>query len=226
MRSRRSGRRRAILALGPVLAALSGCGGPDRRSAYEYTTVAEDIARDTEAARRLNTDAAGLIGRGHLVDAEDKLKEALTADITFGPAHNNLGKVYFHQRMYYHAAWEFQYAIRLMPRQPAPKNNLGLVFEAVGKLDDAVEQYDAALLLESDNVDIIGNLARARIRRGDRTPEVRDLLAQIVLKGRREDWVAWAGRNLTRIEAILEAEDNDPEPTPSLPADPDAGEPQ
>jgi hypothetical protein len=31
-----------------------------------------------------------------------------------GPAHNNLGIVYYRRKKYYLAAWEFQYAARLM----------------------------------------------------------------------------------------------------------------
>ena len=43
--------------------------------------------------------------------AEKLLKQALTADIGYGPAHNNLGKVYYHRQNFYLAAWEFEYAI-------------------------------------------------------------------------------------------------------------------
>jgi hypothetical protein len=32
-----------------------------------------------------------------------------------GPAHNNLGIVYYRQKKYYLAAWEFQHAARLYP---------------------------------------------------------------------------------------------------------------
>ena len=47
--------------------------------------------------------------------AEAALKAALTADVMFGPAHNNLGKVYFHKGELYLAAREFDYAMKLMP---------------------------------------------------------------------------------------------------------------
>src|SRR4029453_19576722 len=110
---------------------------------------------------------------------EAELKSALAADVMCGPAHNNLGKVYYHQHKLYLAAWEFQYAMKLMPNVPEPRNNLGLVFESAGKLDDAVASYDEARGLEPDNVQFIGNLARARVRRGDDDAGVRDLLRQL-----------------------------------------------
>jgi hypothetical protein len=36
-----------------------------------------------------------------------------------GPAHNNLGIVYYRQKKYYLAAWEFQYAAKLMAYSPS-----------------------------------------------------------------------------------------------------------
>ena len=115
-----------------------------------------------------------------------------------GPAHNNLGKVYFRQGKMYLAAWEFQYAMKLMPNQPEPPNNLGLVFEAAGKLDDAAESYGKAVAREPDNIDALGNLARAP-RRGDKDAEVRDLLNELVLKDTRPEWVAWARDRLATL---------------------------
>ena len=51
--------------------------------------------------------------------------------------------------------------MKLMPNQPEPLNNLGLVFEATGKLDEATDSYTKAVTLEPDNVQALGNLARA-----------------------------------------------------------------
>src|SRR5206468_4004250 len=110
---------------------------------------------------------AALLDNGDFQAAETELKAALSADITCRPAHNNLGKVYFHQNKLYLAAWEFQYAMKLMPNQPEPPDNLGLVFEIAGKLDDAADSYARAVALEPENVHALGNLARAHVRRGD-----------------------------------------------------------
>ena len=102
-----------------------------------------------------------------LIRPEDtaEVRSALEADVTFGPAHNNLGRVYYHQGQLYLDAWEFQYAIKLMPYQPEPKSNLGLVLEAANKLDEAIKNYDEAMNLEPENPQFLGNDARARARR-------------------------------------------------------------
>ena len=123
--------------------------------------------------------------KGDYDAAEAALKAVLTADVMFGPAHNNLGKVYFHKGELYLAAREFDYAMKLMPNQPEPANNLGLVFETRGRLDDAVSAYGKAAALEPDNVQIMGNWARARVarvRRGERDPDLVALLNKLVAR--------------------------------------------
>ena len=177
---------------------LCGCqshaGGT---AARDYQTVGQDPHRDNDAARHDNDAALTLITKGDYSAAEPLLRRALAEDVMYGPAHNNLGLVYFHQSKLYLAAWEFQYAAKLMPNQPEARNNLGLVFEASGKLDQAVDSYEMAMKAAPDNAQFIGNLARARIRRGDKDPEVRPLLQKIVSIDTRPDWNQWAREKLS-----------------------------
>lgn len=178
-----------------LLFSLTACSTNSKQSASErdgYRTIPAQLGRNTEQARDLTAKAAIALDEGRMEEAEKLLRDALTEDVMYGPAHNNLGQLYYQQKRYYEAAWEFQYAIRLMPHQPIPRNNLGLVFEATGQLDDAVEQYGLAVAEEPDNPELLGNLARAHIRRGDRSPEVRELLQQIVMKDTRPEWREWA----------------------------------
>src|SRR5687768_470722 len=186
-------------------AATPGCGGRRARDdgggrAAGYDTPAGGSRGDSDAARRENARAVQLMDGGDFAEAEAVLKDALSADVMFGPAHNNLGKVYYHQGDLYRAAWEFQYAAKLMPHQPEPLNNLGLVFESAGKLDEAVESYGKAVGAEPDNAQFIGNLARARVRRGDDGEDVRELLSKLVMRETRPDWADWARRTLSRLE--------------------------
>jgi Flp pilus assembly protein TadD len=171
-----------------------------KNSTYE-TVAAGNERGDAAAAERHNGVAVAMLERGDYAGAEAELRSALASDVMYGPAHNNLGKVYFHQDKLYFAAWEFQYAMKLMPNTPEPRNNLGLVFESAGKLDDAVASYDEAMRLEPDNVQFIGNLARARVRRGDRDEAVRELLGKLVLRETRPDWADWARGRLATMGA-------------------------
>ena len=185
---------------------LTGCASTASRPASkEYETVAPAPNRNAELARQENARAVALMDKGDHAAAEAALKAALAADLMCGPAHNNLGKVYFRQGKLYLAAWEFQYAMKLMPNQPEPPNNLGLVFETAGKLDDAADSYGKAVALEPENIHALGNLARARVRRGDRDPELRALLEKLVLRETRQEWLAWERSVLSRLNAPMPA---------------------
>jgi len=188
------------LILMATLIVQAGCGrGQARDGAGEYRTVSTEPLRDTAAARRENDKGLQYLAEGKTDKAIDAFTLALSADVDFGPAHNNLGKAYYVQKDWYRAAWEFEYAGKCMPKHAEPRNNLGLVREQAGDLDLAVEHYREAVSLAPDTVEYQANLARALIRRGDRTDEVRTLLQRIVETDTRPDWLIWAKSQLDRM---------------------------
>lgn len=183
------------LALAAVtLAGSAGCasGGNAR---------AEAPAADPALARAENERAIGLMQASDYPAAEAALRKSLDADLTYGQARNNLGIVYLHTDSLYKAAWEFENAVRLMPYRPEPRNNLGLVFERAGQLTKAADAYTAARELAPDNPEYLANLARARVRRGDRDADTRQLLEELALKDSRPQWTDWARRHLIRLNA-------------------------
>lgn len=190
---------RVAAALMLSIVMVAGCASSPQAAGYQ--TMSDNPARNTELAQQRHREALARMQDGELDKAAALLTAALEADVTFGPGHNNLGKVYYLQKKYYLAAWEFQYAIKLMPNMPEPRNNLGLVMEAVGKLDEAVDQYAQAANLEPDNPQILGNLVRAHIRRGDRDEVTRALLSELILRDTRPAWVAWARQKLAMMES-------------------------
>lgn len=196
-----TGKTALCLGLAGVVLAGIGCarGWKAQSPSRTYTTIRAEPGRDTEAAREAN--AAGLrhLARDDLEGAAEAFRRALTADVEFGPAHNNLGKVYYRQGDFHKAAWEFEDARRLLPKHAGPRNNLGLVHEEAGELDQAVEYYREAVGLEPDVPAYRANLARALVRRGDRTAEVRLLLRQVLEQDERAAWRTWARGQLTRV---------------------------
>lgn len=189
--------------IGICLIVVTGCEStPDKHVTDRYQTVAPGISGNTDKARELNTQAMTLILESRYDEAEELLKDALTADVTFGPAHNNLGRVYYEKNQFYTAAWEFEYAAKLLPHHAEPRNNLGLVFEAVGDYDEAVGHYEEALLIEPNNPELIGNLVRTRLNRGDRDSEVRRLLEEMMLKDTRPRWTEWAQDKLRMLGSV------------------------
>jgi Tfp pilus assembly protein PilF len=187
----------AAIVIAALTLGLVGCAGstdPEPPAAEHLPATQPGTERDLARAR--NARGVRLLRERRYPEAERALKDALAADAAFGPAHNSLGDVYFHQSKFYDAAWEFQYAAKLMQNQAEPRNNLGLVFEQVGKLDDAIGWYQRAVALEPNNTSVIGNLARARLRRGDSDEEVRDLLLSLISRDSRPEWVNWAKERL------------------------------
>jgi Tfp pilus assembly protein PilF len=174
----------------------AGCQKSTLENKGEYNTVAKDPRRDTEQARKHNAAGVGFLKQQLDSQAETEFKDALAADLFFGPAHNNLGTLYYRQEKYYLAAWEFQFAAKLMPNRAQPRNNLGLVFEAVGRLDDAAKWYDEALALEPESIESAGNLARIYVRRNRKDEKTRQLLQEVVMKDSRPEWIAWAKDHL------------------------------
>lgn len=182
----------AVLALG---LSWQGCQLIDSATPA-YETIEGNPHRDTAAAIKHNDAALRAIEHGHLDRAENLLQRSLIADVSYAPAHNNLGHLYFLQRRYYHAAWEFEYAARLMPDRAEPLNNLGLIYETVGKLPLAIQQYEHALELAPDNQEFASNLTRVRVRQGERGFETAAMLEQVAFRDDRGDWRDWAQEHL------------------------------
>ncbi len=163
---------------------VGGCA-----SSGPYAPLCES-ARDTRRAQDLTQRAADLI----LTDtakAESLLRDALTADLYHGPAHNNLGTIYLERGQLYEAASEFEWARRLMPGHPDPRLNLGLALERAGKIDAALDSYRTALDVYPGHLPSIQALARCQIRHGrtdDRTPA---WLEEIAMRGDAQ-WREWA----------------------------------
>lgn len=166
-----------------------------------YQTVETSLG-DEPTARLRHEEALGLINDCCLGPAEQKLHESLIADKSFGPAHNTLGKLYFDQEDFYRAAWEFEYAIKTMPSRPEPINNLGLVYEAVGRLEGAISRYEEAYALAPESAEYLGNLVRARIRNDEKSDELKLLLDELIFLETRPSWVRWAKLELVKQDQI------------------------
>lgn len=195
------------LLLTAVLAVhTTGCQSDSTPSDKPYKTAGHDPKRNTPLARQLTDEAVELIAEGRLDKARGKLTSALAADLFYGPAHNNLGSIHLQEKHYYQAAWEFQYAAKLMPEQYKPKNNLGLVFEQVGQLDKATTCYEDALALAPESVDVAANLARAYVRAGRKDEKTRELLTQVLMQHPSQRWTSWARQTLTTMGQPKEKE--------------------
>lgn len=178
-----------VLLLG--LAVMAGCA----HTASPTTKPAFSSPREQRAMEEL-TNGTKSLQDGDYEQAQKHLEASLKADAFSGLAHNNLGMVYYQQARYYDAAWQFQYASKVLPSRPEPHNNLGLVLEATGKTDEAIIQYQQAMALAPTGPQYLGNLVRAHVRRGDRDEKTRQLLQELLVIETRPDWRQWVQREL------------------------------
>ena len=177
---------------------LSGCARLQTSGGFGgYETRPDAVQRHEIQLKKKHEKALDLMqSKGDLCRAEQLLREALAIDARFGPAHNTLGTLYLEQGKHYFAAWEFEYARRLMPERVEPINNLGLVYESAGQLDRAIEFFEQAYAEAPLVPQYLGNLLRARVRRGDRTPDMIPLLNELVMLEPRAQWREWAQRQI------------------------------
>jgi Tfp pilus assembly protein PilF len=180
-----------------VSIALAGCAAS--RQPSPYAPLSEG-ARDPAEAQRLTLEAAELLQTdpGH---AERLLREALSADIWHGPAHNNLGVVHLQKTPpeLYEAASEFEWARKLMPGHPDPRMNLALTLERAGRIDEALATYETALEVYPNHMQTMQALARLQIRAGKTNQRTSDMLQEITLAGDNEQWRSWARERLVSL---------------------------
>jgi Tfp pilus assembly protein PilF len=150
-----------------------------------------EVERETATAERLSREAADLIS-SDLAEAERLLREALTADLFHGPAHNNLGVVFLKEGKLYEAAQEFEWAKKLMPGAPDPRVNLALVWEAAGRTDDALGAYAAALEVRPEYVPAIQGMARLLVLEGRDDQRLAQWLEALSLRADDQVWRKWA----------------------------------
>jgi Flp pilus assembly protein TadD len=155
--------------------------------------------RNTMRAQELNEQGLHQIERGEYDAAEEAFRSALESDLFYPPAHNNLGLVLLHKGQVYDAAWEFQFAAKLLPHSVEPRHNLGNVMEQVGRYPLAEQYYQEALEIDPSNIEVMGHLARVYIKSGKKGEDVMFLLRELALRGDGEDWQVWARLQLATL---------------------------
>ena len=175
---------------------FAGCGPAAQRS--PYSTYRDTPIRNSQAAQEACQKGLEYIEHGDDAAAEQAFRESLGYDITNAAAHNNLGLLLLKQKQWYSASWEFAYSTQIQPQSSVPRGNLGLVFEAVGQYDKAINEYEAALKIDADSVQVMGQLARTFVKSGRSPERLKDLLERLVVRAD-PDWSQWARGQLIRL---------------------------
>lgn len=184
-----------LLAVGP--ATLPACAA--RTGSY---APADPVRRDTSRAESLTRQAAALIDSDP-ARAERLLREALTADLYHGPAHNNLGVLYLNAGRLYEAAGEFEWARKLMPGHPDPRLNLGLALERGGRIDEALDAYRSALTAAPEHLPTLQALARCQLRH-DRPDMHTPRYLELIAMRSEPEWRVWARERMLVSGTVAE----------------------
>jgi tetratricopeptide (TPR) repeat protein len=177
---------------GSVLAVALAIAPAGCRSAAPgpYATPSE-VSRSTVEAEALSRKGADLVEEDQ-ARAELILREALSKDLYFGPAHNNLGVLYLKQQKLYEAANEFEWARKLMPGHPDPRVNLALTLEMAGKVEEALASYGAALEVYPEYLPAVQGIASLTVRTGKTDERLAGWLEAIAMRSESPEWKTWA----------------------------------
>ena len=178
-----------------LLASPLACRFGDRR---DSTTRLRPDERRREAVR---LTALAAQDRDDPERAEALLRQAMAADPYHGPAHGNLGVLLLEAGKLYDAAWQFQYAAKLMPNNPDPLFNLGIVYERAGKPRLAAEHYERLLTIAPDDVLACAQLARIYISLRRDHVRVAELLDAVSGGHPNADWRDWAQLQRIRMRS-------------------------
>ena len=180
-----------------LCALAAGCGAGARRCGYE--TLSQTRCRNALLAQQRNEEGLAHVEDGDWDAAEASFRAALEADLFYPAAHNNLALCLVRRQRPYEAAWELTFASRLAPHSAGPRNNLGLVMEGVGRLDQAKAYYEQALAIDPDNLEAMGHLARVYVKTDEQGESLRELLRELALGGNEQGWDVWARQQLIRM---------------------------
>jgi Flp pilus assembly protein TadD len=177
-----------------LVLSIAGCKASSEVGPYASAAVER---RDTSAAETLNREAADKLTDDPEA-AEALLREALTRDLFFGPAHNNLGVIHLNRGELYEAASEFEWARKLLPGSPDPRINLAITLERAGRTSDAMAAYKTALEVQPGCVVAMQGAAVLAVRSGRDDPALVTWLKEIALSGETPEFREWASQRLAR----------------------------
>lgn len=189
--SENSAPKAALLVLALLAVVMTGCHDPRRAALMELQGELANRQMARQRSAELHTKAREALEAGDIRQARADLFMALEADERNAAAWMTLGRLEYEAENLTEAAQAFHRAARLAPTRYEPRFNLGSVLERAGRYDRAITEYESALKLAPDQVEVMENLARCYIKTRTKLPTARHLIGQALLVESRPDWVRW-----------------------------------
>jgi Tfp pilus assembly protein PilF len=167
---------------------LGGCATSKTSGDAEAQTKATALVRQGLAAKESEGEKKAYL-------------EAIQADPYNALAHNNLGVCLFKERQYYQAAEQFDATMKLAAQAAEPHFNLALLYETVGKLDQAADHYARALELDPQSAKYRVCLARTYMKRDTDRWRARQLLDEALEREVDPTVIAWIRQAQDRLKS-------------------------
>ena len=118
----------------------------------------------TPQVQQLYAQAQAAQQRDDISTAIQKYREMIRLAPHLAAAYNNLGRLYFNQRDYEHAAQTLAEGLKLNPDMPTASAMLGMSYLEIGQVEKAEEPLEAALRANPKDPLVQIALAKVRIR--------------------------------------------------------------
>jgi tetratricopeptide (TPR) repeat protein len=158
----------------------------------QFETAAEYFARGIALEEDSNSTALA-------IDAYEKVLEFQP---DYGPAHINLGTLYYNQEEFVEAEKHYRAAIECDPRYALAWFDLGNVLDETGRIAEAIRAYETAITLAPTYADAYYNLALAY----ERNREPRKALKHWRNYRKLDSQGPWAVHAYNQIQRILKAD--------------------
>ncbi|MEZ6244047.1 MAG: tetratricopeptide repeat protein [Phycisphaerales bacterium] len=191
----------ASLMLGAAAVAL-GCASSARP---RDPAMISPERRHSEAVKAAG-EAEKLANSGRIDEAIAKYQEALAMAGDLQGAWNNLGELYMRRGDYADAVSAFGVAADLVPTDPRPLYNSGLVYQKVGWAKDAMEQYARALERDPSMQDALRGHTVAADMLAYADQKTLDYIRRGLLREKDPTWRAFFERQRFRVEAQMRSE--------------------
>lgn len=157
-------------------------------------TIAEEIAkRQAGFSESMRLYESGLkeYRASNLDQAKIHLQKAVAQDDRNPHAWMALGLVEFKRDRLFDAAYAFHKASHIEPSRYEPLYNIGILYETIGRYDQAIEAYEKAFQLAPNQVEVMENLARCYIKTNQNPEHTKELIDKAILSEERPQWQDW-----------------------------------
>jgi tetratricopeptide (TPR) repeat protein len=184
---------------GLSVAGMAGCSSHRPSGA---TSTAERIA-NMEQATQLASQAQVAMANKDWDKAISLSQQSVVQNPNFGAAWNNLGLAFMGRAKgtdYLAAQQAFQQAVSLLPGDPTPSRNLGVLYEQRGFAEDALRYYNQALSIDENDRDALRGSAKAGFLTHATDPLHLDRLRRAQLIETDKQWLEFIKRERIRVE--------------------------